>query len=231
MLERIRKFLEKRAPEGIPFPVTRLYSLLAESRFMKGFYRQVASEVAVELRQGRILDVGTGPGYLPIEIARSIPGVEVVGIDVSSDMVEMARKNAERAGLSGRVRFMVEDANYMSFESSYFDLIVSTGSLHHWRDPLRVINEVHRVLKGGGQAWIYELHRDAPEGVVVKKLEEYGYGKVVGLIVYKAVKLHASVTLREVLKVLEDGGNRFKRYSIEENWRSYPVLKVRLLKG
>jgi methylase of polypeptide subunit release factors len=70
---------------------------------MKGFYRQVASEVAVELRQGRILDVGTGPGYLPIEIARSIPGVEVVGIDVSSDMVEMARKNAERAGLSGRV--------------------------------------------------------------------------------------------------------------------------------
>jgi ubiquinone/menaquinone biosynthesis C-methylase UbiE len=146
-------------------------------------------------------------------------------------MVEVARENAERAGLSGRVRFMVEDANYMSFESSYFDLIVSTGSLHHWRDPLRVINEVYRVLKGGGQAWIYELHRDAPEDVIVKKLEEYGHGKIVGLIVYKAVKLHASVTLREVLKVLEDGGNRFKRYSVEEDWRSYPVLKVRLLKG
>jgi len=67
--------------------------------------------------------------------------------------------------------------------------------------------------------------------VAVKKLEEYGYGKVIGLVVYKAVKLHSSITLREVLKVLEDGGSRFKQYNVEESWCSYPVLKVRLLKG
>jgi len=226
--------LGERAPEGMPFPATRPYSLFARSRFMRGFYRQVASEVAVELSQGRILDVGTGPGYLPIEIARSAPRVEVVGIDVSSDMVRIARRNAERAGLSSRVRFMVEDANRMPFENSYFDLIVSTGSLHHWREPLRVMNEIHRVLRDGGQAWIYDLQRDAPEDVVARKLAEYGYrglGKLAGLILYNAIKLHSSITLHEVLSILEDERNRFRQYHVEENWRSYPVLKVRLLKG
>jgi ubiquinone/menaquinone biosynthesis C-methylase UbiE len=66
-------------------------------------------------------------------------------------MVKIARRNVEKAGLSSRVRFMVEDANKMPLEDSSFDLIVSTGSLHHWKKPLHVINEVYRVLKDGGK--------------------------------------------------------------------------------
>jgi ubiquinone/menaquinone biosynthesis C-methylase UbiE len=66
-------------------------------------------------------------------------------------MVKIARRNTEKAGLSRRVKFMVKDANKMSFEDSSFDLIVSTGSLHHWKKLLNVINEVHRVLKDGGR--------------------------------------------------------------------------------
>jgi ubiquinone/menaquinone biosynthesis C-methylase UbiE len=231
MLERIHKFLEEYVPEGIPFPGTRSYTLFAKSRFMRDFYRQVASEVAVEFRQGKILDVGTGPGYLPIEIARLAPGVEVIGIDISSDMVKIARRNAEKANLSSRVKFMVEDANKMSFEDSSFDLIVSTGSLHHWKKPLHVINEIYRVLKDGRQAWIYDLRRDVSENVIVKKLGEYKYGKMISLILYNAVKAHSSITLHEVLNMLGDEENRFKQYRIEENRHSYPVLKIRLLKS
>jgi len=59
---------------------------------------------------------------------------------------------ARRALLTSTLtRFMVEDANKMSFGDSYFDLIVSTGSLHHWKKPLRVINEVYRVLRMEGR--------------------------------------------------------------------------------
>jgi ubiquinone/menaquinone biosynthesis C-methylase UbiE len=70
----------------------------------------------------------------------------------------------------------------MSFEDSSFDLIVSTGSLHHWKKPLHVINEIYRVLKDGRQAWIYDLRRDVSENVIVKKLGEYKYGKLISLI-------------------------------------------------
>jgi len=231
LLEQIHKLLEKYTPEGIPFPGTRSYSLFATSRVMRDFYKQVASEVAVELRQGKILDVGTGLGYLLIEIARLIPDVEIVGIDISSGMVKIARRNTEKAGLSRRVKFMVKDANKMSFEDSSFDLIVSTGSLHHWKKPLHVINEVHRVLKDGGKAWIYDLRRDVSEDIIVKKLGEYKYGRIKSLILYNIIKLHSSLTLNEVLNVLRNEENKFKQYHIEENWRSYPILKIRLLKS
>ena len=230
MLERVHRFLEKYVPEGIPFPGTRSYSLFARSRFMKNFYRLVAEDVMHEIRGGKIMDVGTGPGYLPIEIAKLIPNVEVVGIDVSSDMVKIARKNAERARLSDRVKFMVEDANEMSFEDSLFDLIVSTGALHHWKRPLRVINEIYRVLKNGGWAWIYDMHRDVSEDIIVKKLKEYGYGKITSSILYNIVKAHSSITLPEVLSILKSEENKFKQYNIEEKWHSYPLLKIMLFK-
>lgn len=229
MLRCIYKFLEKLAPEGIPFPGSRSYSMLARSRLMRDFYRQVADEVADELSRGKILDVGTGPGYLPIELARLAPNAVIVGIDISRDMIKIARRNAEGSGVSN-VKFMVEDANKMSFEDSSFDLIVSTGSLHHWRKPLRVINELYRVLKDEGQAWIYDLRRDVPEDIIVNKLRGYGYGRLRSVILYNAVKVHSSIELQDVLNMLRDRGNRFKRYEVEGIWHSYPILKIKLLK-
>lgn len=92
--------------------------------------------------------MGTGPSYLSIEIAKRIECAELVGIDLSEDMIRIARRNAERE--SAKVEFLVMNANSMSFEDSYFDLL-STGSLHHWKDPLRVIREIRRVLKEGGK--------------------------------------------------------------------------------
>lgn len=231
MLESIHKFLDKYAPEGIPFPGTRSYSLFARSRLMKNFYKEVASEAACIVQRGKILDVGTGPGYLPIEIAKLIPSVEVIGIDISSDMVKIARKNAEKAKLSDRVKFIAGDANKMLFENSLFELVISTGSLHHWKQPLRVLNEIYRVLKNRGEAWIYDLRRDVVEEVVTRKLREYGYGRIKSLILYNIIKTHSSITLQEVLNILEDTESRFKEYNIEENWHSYPILKVKLLKS
>ncbi|MEM1583457.1 MAG: class I SAM-dependent methyltransferase [Nitrososphaerota archaeon] len=163
MLETVYRFLEKHVPEAIPLPFTRIYDLFARTRLMKDFYREVASEVASEIYSGKILDVGTGPGYLPIEIAKLAPNIEVIGIDLSNDMVRIARKNAEKAKLLEKVKFMVENANEMTFEDSLFDLVISTGSLHHWKRPIRIINEIYRVFKDEGNAWIFDLRSDIPK--------------------------------------------------------------------
>ena len=163
MLETVYRFLEKHVPGAIPLPFTRIYDLFARTRLMKDFYREVASEVASEIYSGKILDVGTGPGYLPIEIAKLAPNIEVIGIDLSNDMVRIARKNAEKAKLLEKVKFMVENANEMTFEDSLFDLVISTGSLHHWKRPIRIINEIYRVFKDEGNAWIFDLRSDIPK--------------------------------------------------------------------
>jgi ubiquinone/menaquinone biosynthesis C-methylase UbiE len=213
-------------PEGIPFPGTRSYSFFARSRIMQAFYKDVALDVAEEVSGGRILDVGTGPGYLPLRISEVLPGSEVIGIDVSEDMIRIARKNAE----GKNVKFLVGDASEMPFEDDSFDLVVSTGSLHHWRNPVNVLNEIYRVLRPGRKALIYDLWGEAPKELLRGKLTELGYGFTVGLIAYGIVRMH-SITSSELMKILRNEGNFFKEYTIEEGWKSYPVVKVTLLKS
>jgi len=55
------------------------------------------------ISSGRILDVRTGPGYLPLEIAKRSQNLEIIGIDISFAMVKIARGNAENMGLSESV--------------------------------------------------------------------------------------------------------------------------------
>jgi len=102
------------------------------------------------------LDVGTGPGYLPIEIAKREPRIKVVGVDSSKAMVRIAQRNAERQSLLDRVRFVKCHGNKLKFEDDSCDLVISTGSLHAWKHPVLVINECFRVLKPGCEAWLLD---------------------------------------------------------------------------
>jgi len=141
--------------ERIPAIFASIYE--KASRMVIGrYYRGVAGEIVAELREGRLLDLGTGPGYLPIEIAKRAPLVTVVGIDLSRPLIRMARKNAGRAGVLQRVRFEVGNAARLRFEDDFFDMVISTGMLHMLRSPVKVLTECRRVLKPGGEVWIYD---------------------------------------------------------------------------
>lgn len=123
------------------------------------YYRLVAEEIVAHLPGGAILDIGTGPGYLPIEIAKRSDIVHITGIDLSRKLLSMARSNAAKAGLSDRMSFQLGDAGRIEFEDASFDMVISTGMLHALKDPVKVIQEIYRVLKTGGQAWIFDPAR------------------------------------------------------------------------
>jgi ubiquinone/menaquinone biosynthesis C-methylase UbiE len=122
-------------------------------------YERVAADVtAAGLSEaGRVLDVGTGPGRVPILIARALPGWRVDGVDLSGPMIDRARRNAEEAGLADQVTFTVGDVVALPYPDASFDLVVSSISLHHWADAEAGLREVRRVLRPGGQAWIYDF--------------------------------------------------------------------------
>ena len=123
------------------------------------YYRHVAEEIVAHLPGDTILDIGTGPGYLPIEIAKRAANVRIIGIDLSRKLLSMARSNADKVGLSGRLTFQLGDAGHINFEDELFDMVISTGMLHALKYPVKVIQEMYRVLKTGGQAWIFDPAR------------------------------------------------------------------------
>ena len=108
---------------------------------------------------GRVLDVGTGTGRLAIEFAKGIPAVEVVGLDLSDVALELARDNAQESQASSRVSFERGDAEDMPFGDDTFDLVISGNTLHLLENPVRMFNEIQRVLKLGGRFLVSDFRR------------------------------------------------------------------------
>jgi ubiquinone/menaquinone biosynthesis C-methylase UbiE len=125
---------------------------------MRREYRRLAESVATCIEKGRLLEIGPGPGYIAIELSK-LGNFQITGLDISEAMIEIAKRNAKEA--NAEVEFRLGDAANMPLEDNTFDFIVSSGSLHHWKDPVRVFNEMHRTLKTKGKALVCDVRRDA----------------------------------------------------------------------
>ena len=130
-----------------------VYAAIAP-RILAPLHRRVAEEVAS--RPGLILDVGTGPGALAVEIAGRCLSCRVLGIDLAPEMLRTAAQRAAEAGVGERVDFQVSDAAQLPLADGSIDAAVSTLSLHHWRDPAAVLRELWRVVRPGGRVLIYD---------------------------------------------------------------------------
>jgi ubiquinone/menaquinone biosynthesis C-methylase UbiE len=116
---------------------------------------------ALSLRnQGTAVDIGCGPGYLVALLAKKSKGLHITGLDLSEEMLEQALAHAQAVGVENRVAFKIGDAGRLPFEDHSVDLVVSSLSLHHWCDPIEVMNEIARVLRPGGAFLIFDIRRD-----------------------------------------------------------------------
>lgn len=220
----MRKLLELFHPEGIPFPFSRLYGLLSRTPVFAEAYSQVADEVLARVRRGRVLDVGSGPGDLLINLAGKSRKLACVGLDVSGDMVAMAGRKAQRLGL-GNAKFLIGNASSMPFENREFELVFSTGSIHHWKKPVECLDEIYRVLKDGGEAWIYDLPSDIKSWQWENTKKKYG--RLNALI----FRLHdfeePFYSHRELLRLARS--SKFRRGELED-LESLPLFKLVLRK-
>ena len=127
-------------------------------RMLGGMYRRVADDVAAMApTAGVVLDAGCGTGRLALEIAMRRPDLQVRGVDLEQGMVDVAVQRAERGRVTDRVVFIVADLADLPLPDQSVDLIVSTLSLHHWTDVAAVVGSLGRLLRPGGQLWIYDL--------------------------------------------------------------------------
>lgn len=106
-----------------------------------------------QISDGKCLDIGTGYGFLGIELAK-ITGLEMFFVDIEPKALSEAEKNAVRNELKNIVHFVSADAAALPFEANFAELVISRGSLWFWNDQVKGLQEIHRVLKPGGVAFV-----------------------------------------------------------------------------
>jgi len=112
-------------------------------------------------RPSRILDVGCGPGFMSLELARH--GFHVTGLDVSAEALELGRKLARENPFTedwGSVEYVREDFLSWDGGGTTFDGITFFGALHHFPDPAAVLDHALTLLRPGGVLVAREPARD-----------------------------------------------------------------------
>lgn len=131
--------------------LTRIYDPVIRATTREGRFKEMLVEQAAPEPGQRILDLGCGTGTLAIQVKEREPSAEVVGLDADREMLDQARRKAERAGVE--LKFTEGMSNELPFEDATFDRVLSTLFFHHLDPgPKRVTaREIARVLRKDGE--------------------------------------------------------------------------------
>ena len=162
--EEVREMFDNIAPR---------YDLLNHTLSMsidRVWRRRVVGEVR-RAKPGRILDVATGTGDLAIAMARRIRDVQVLGVDLSEQMLAVARRKIEARGLDGRIVLDRGDAERLAVADASVDVATVAFGVRNFGDLGAGLRELARTIKPGGKVVILEFSR--PRNRVFRALYEF----------------------------------------------------------
>jgi ubiquinone/menaquinone biosynthesis C-methylase UbiE len=175
-----------RKPEAIPNPGAIFYNATV-AKVLRKPETKIASYIAEKMGDGTTLDLGSGTGYLSIEIAKRSPNLQVCGIDLGRQIVKIARRHAKGVD---NARFVFGNVAKLPFKDNSIDLVVSTGASHHWKTPRMVFDECYRVLKTGKEAWICDGCPEIFDNQADRRKLNEKYGFLVSRLGHRVPTLH-----------------------------------------
>lgn len=155
---------------------------------------------------GRVLDIGTGPVQMPVELARRLSAARVVGIDAAGEMLRIGAEHVRAAGFGARIDLLRTDAKRLPFGDQSFDAVFSNSIVHHLPDPLPCLREIARVVRPGGAILLRDLHRPDTREELDQLVATYAADcdeRQRGLF---RDSLHASFTIDELVEMLGSAG-------------------------
>ena len=130
------------------------------------WWRRVAVRMVGNTHPQHILDVATGTGDFAIDLYRKLQPQQVVGIDLSQGMLDVAREKIARRGLSDAITVQQGDCLALPFEDGSFDAVTVAFGVRNFEHLLQGYKEMHRVLEPGGTLCVVEL--STPRNRVVR---------------------------------------------------------------
>ncbi len=179
------------------------YDAMDHSESNRDALRQL---IALGVERGRIIDLGTGPGDIPILIAQACPDAHIIGIDAAATMLTIARTKIAAAKLSSRIEFEQAEVKALPYPSNSFDCVFSNTILHHIPEPLLFLREAWRVLAPGGVLMIRDLYRPETEEEAWALVNKYAKDDSETQRKLFFDSLHAALTLEEARAVVSEAG-------------------------
>jgi ubiquinone/menaquinone biosynthesis C-methylase UbiE len=177
--------------------------------------KEYAKEVAKHIHDGcSVLEVAPGPGYLAIELAK-LSNYKIVGLDISKDFVEIARRNAKEAGVE--VEFRQGSVADIPFPDNTFDFIICTAAFKNFKEPFKALSQMYRVLRSGGNALIIDMNRNASNPQIEDYTENMGAKgteKLFMKFILKYFLKNGAYTKDEFINLISK--TAFKEYDIKE---------------
>ena len=137
----------RRLFSGLPARYDRLAALLSMGQ--DAHWRRAMIDHIVPSRPATVLDVATGPCGVALQLA-SRTDAQIVGIDLSADMLGKGAGNVHAAGLDGRISLVLGQGERLPFADATFDALTFTYLLRYVADPAATITELARVVRPGG---------------------------------------------------------------------------------
>ncbi len=131
-----------------------------QRRFRDKGWIETKAIIQSGITEGSVLEVGPGPGYLGLEWLKYTDRTRLTGLDISPDMISVARRNAAEYDFIERTEYVESSGATMPFDDNQFEASFSNGSLHEWADISKTLAEIWRVLKPGGRLFLSDLRRD-----------------------------------------------------------------------
>ena len=124
-------------------------------------YRSIIKDVKALGVRGRFLEMGAGPGFLSMMMARKFPDITVTAVDISDAMATVANEYIVAEKLGDRIDYVVGDVGDGDFmqELGKFDLVYSTFSLHHWGAPKEPLRNLWDAVKDSGILYIHDFRK------------------------------------------------------------------------
>jgi ubiquinone/menaquinone biosynthesis C-methylase UbiE len=186
-------------------------------------FKALARRIAAQIPPGSsVLEVAPGPGYFAIELAK-LGDYRITGLDISKTFVGIARANAAHAGVP--VDFREGNVSRMPFGDDRFDFLLCRAAFKNFSEPGRALEEMHRVLKPGGQGLIIDLRGDAPKDSIKEAVNGMNLGAVNGIITkltFRFMLLKRAYTKRAFEKMVSE--TKFHDVEIRENLTALEIL-------
>ena len=155
----------------------------------------------------RAVDLGCGPAEIPIELCQRDESVMVLAVDLAVEMLDVAKRNIDMAGLLDRIEFEQADAKSMAeFEAGMADTMLSNSLLHHVPEPAVTLEAALRLLAPGGRIFFRDLARPESSDEVERLVQSHAGDEPEAAQQLLRQSLHAALTLEEVRAMAGDVG-------------------------